>query len=220
MKRINFIPDSVPRVDATGRLWIRCGLFLLAGLILIGSWYVRAHRQIAALDQKLNVLDQQEQIARAVDEKADAGRRQRLKWSKQEILYDRVRMPVPTTSAMAAVAKLMPPVMGLTSFSLIGEPIDPTLPRSKKKRRSSKNRASPTVGPLRLVLQGVAPNDLSIAEFIGRMDQRPLFVNVELTYSRPVERDTQIAREFQITADIPLDRKVRLEKQRRVSRAD
>lgn len=214
------MPDTFHRAHTIRRMWIRCGILVLVGLVLMASWHVRARRKLVKLDQQLAALDLQEQIAKRKSEKAAEGRIQKLTRSKQRTVHDRVKTPVPTTSVMALVAEVMPPAMGLTSFSLVAEPVKPASVKAKKTRRSPKSAPSQHLAPMRLVMEGVAPSDLSIAKFIGHMDERLLFVNVELAFSRPVKRDSLTAREFQVTAEIPLDRTYRLESGRKVSRAD
>ena len=50
---------------------------------------------------------------------------------------------------------------------------------------------------LRLVLTGLAPGDVDVANFIGQLSGSPVFEDVNMGYARNVEFNGRLAREFQ-----------------------
>lgn len=220
MNQINFIPNSYFRARALRRSLIRHAVVVVIGVLLMGGWYTTARKEVLSLDWELTALAQQALVVEEEAQRQAVDRVQRLASSKQARARDRLKTAVPTTSIMALIAELMPPSMGLKSLTLLGEPVNPAPIQKKKPRPAKKASQAQTVKPLRLLLEGFAPNDLTIATFIGRLDKRPLFDNVELAFSRPVRREALLAREFQITAEIPLNRSYLLESGQKVLLAD
>ena len=58
-----------------------------------------------------------------------------------------------------------------------------------------------------LELIGVAPTDKVIARFVTDLGEHPLFQEVKLTFTRPVDAGRLYAREFHIEAVIPMGRR-------------
>ncbi len=57
---------------------------------------------------------------------------------------------------------------------------------------------------------GLAPTDMEIADFVGRLSSYPLFTNVKMDYSRAVQVKELKAREFHVQFEVPLDRDYKL----------
>jgi len=55
-------------------------------------------------------------------------------------------------------------------------------------------------------LEGVAPSNVEIANYIGRLAGSNLFRNVKMEFSRSGEIDDALTREFRISMEVPLDR--------------
>ncbi len=204
MKRINFIPDTFVQERDRRVTIIWCGAIFLVGVLLIEVWFVNARQELAELDRELNALKQLQASAQLSSRKAGEFAEQYGPQSPRASVYNKLKMKVPVTSVMALVSELMTPAMGLTGFTLVDEPANPQPLKGPHKQAA---RPSPKkVAPIRVTLEGLAPENLSIARFVGRLDQEPLFTNVKLVFSQSVKNGEWFAREFQIQADIPLDR--------------
>ncbi len=210
-KMLNFTPDSVMQARARRPRLIRAAALSGALLALMVGWVMWSWQQIDQLDEQLAGLRQQ--TATKNQQSVLARRKQ------HRALRDDLKAPVPVSSAIATIAELMPASMGLTQWSWTAPPAEP---KPLKKTRSRKRRRGPEQVPtIKLSLTGMAPNDLAIARLIGRLDERPLFANVELVYSQALETDELMARQFQITAQVPLNRPYQLqEPQAEVAHAD
>jgi len=79
--------------------------------------------------------------------------------------------------------------------------------RSKKKAGQDEDQSPPHYLSIELV--GVAPSDMSVANFIFALDEHPLFSRVQLNSSRGVEHAGLLAREFTMSAQIQLDCDIR-----------
>ncbi len=207
MNRINFIPSRAILAQQRRLMAMRVAVVALTAIVAAGVWQAYAQLQITDLDQQITSLASQiTSIKEATLDTSDQSTPTRSSRSQQQALYKKVKTPVPPSSVMAVVARLMPPTMGLTKFSFTGEPAKAN-PRKAVGQRASKGKSpQEKARPLRLVLEGLAPNDVAVGQLMARLDETPLFDNIELAYSRPIENGTKIMREFQVTADIPMDR--------------
>jgi hypothetical protein len=59
-----------------------------------------------------------------------------------------------------------------------------------------------TVKRVRLMLTGIAPGDVDVANFIGQLSASPLVEDVNMGYAKTVEFRGRLAREFQASCYI------------------
>lgn len=221
MKQINFMLEEEQKaIGLQSGLALKSVMMVLIGGLVIVAWNHLARQQIALADRELGIVNQQVQIALAKAQNVSVGTTKQLGQSKQMELYDKLKQPLPTSSVLAAVAGLMPPSMGLTSLSIVGEPVRVTPKSTTKSNRPQKHTPKDSQPPIRMLLEGLAPNDLTVAQFIGRLDDRVIFENVEMAYSQPTKRGQLLGREFRVTAEIPLNRTFVIHGQKKVSRED
>jgi hypothetical protein len=214
VKQINFVPQSFDGERTRQRRIVGLSIAIVAVILSGAVWSkTESDRRLEALQGELSTLVE------------ETGRRQvqahaRHREVTRTQLQCRLEAPVPAVSIIALVADHIPPSVGLASLSLIGKPIDPDPGgrRNRKKNGTSEGQAAPP--PVLLVLQGVAPDDMTVARFIERLDSQPLFERLELGFCRPVEGGPFEVRDFEVTAEIPLDRTVVLDPPREVAHAD
>lgn len=215
MTKINFIPTTYTRSCVRRRETVRCGSLLGVTVLLAGCWMLFARQQHADLDQRLAELDARIAGLTDVGEEVPSGQSS----SPQLVMLRRLQPPLSTTSMVATVVELMPESATLTRFLLEVPPVDP-VPVDPAQQRRSASRRSTKPDPMRLTLEGIAPDSVTIARLIGQLDEHPIFFDVELGYSRPAEGGTLIAREFQITATTPVDRRYEAIERAQVSHAN
>lgn len=220
MNRVDFIPLSFRKARARRRAIGRCVMLLVAVVASMGCWIVFSQRHMDGLKHRRIALRQR--IAEVEHQRAeqpitlDEG----IASAAQVRLVRKLHPPLPTILIVAAVSEVMPTSMGLHSFSMTCEVVEPaSLDQRKRERAKSRTDNSPAK-PVLVVLEGIAPDDLAIARFIGRLDQQQLFRNVKLGYSRPTEDGALEAREFQITAEIPVNRRYEINNRPGVAHAD
>ena len=73
---------------------------------------------------------------------------------------------------------------------------------------------------IRVELEALAPDDLSVATFVSELDASPLFTGVKMRSSRSTETRGVFAREFRLTAVVDLDRNFKWLDREEVARAD
>lgn len=106
---------------------------------------------------------------------------------------------------LAEVGRLLPPSSCLTSLEC--STIDAVAQfagrqKSQQARKQGRDEAvSPTRKRVRLVVTGLAPTAIDVADFIGRLSASPLFCDIRMGYAKTVviERENRKARSFEVT---------------------
>ena len=106
------------------------------------------------------------------------------------------------TAMLAELCHLMPRNMSLASLELkpVEIRVEPDYPAKREARRPARGgrrSAAKLVRRVRVVLAGLAPTDVDVANFIGQLSASPLFENVNMGYAKTVRFRGRSAREFQ-----------------------
>ena len=107
------------------------------------------------------------------------------------------------TAVLAELCRLTPNNMALVSLEL--KPVDVTVEEETRgrntsdhvRRGSGRRQSNKKVRRVQLVICGLAPGDVEVANFIGQLSASPLFQDVNMGYARTRELQDRIAREFQ-----------------------
>jgi Tfp pilus assembly protein PilN len=122
--------------------------------------------------------------------------------------YQRLAWPVRVTDAIGVLAPLVPPEATLTSLTIV--------PREERlesaggpSRRGSKGRSSAgTRTILAIEIEGIALSDEVVARFVQGVESSPVFSAVGMDYARSRDVDGVEAREFRVTCQIDMSRRV------------
>ncbi len=205
MSEIEFLPERVRRQRQRQRRLLRAGCLLGAcAAAMAALTYVRqgriaeARADCAALsDRAANVRHQARMLEPLQRQVADLMVRKRI----DAELGSRTGC----TAVLAELCRLMPENVVLVSLELRPVEARPAADASGDRRHRS-SRAAVAVaaegggGVLRrqrLVLTGMAPTDVDVANFIGQLSASCLFQDVNLGYARPAAYRGRSAREFQ-----------------------
>jgi Tfp pilus assembly protein PilN len=106
------------------------------------------------------------------------------------------------TAMLAELCHLMPRNMSLASLELkpVEITVEPDYPAKRNARRpvrGGRRSAGRVVRRVRVVLAGLAPTDVDVANFIGQLSTSPLLENVNMGYAKTVRFRGRSAREFQ-----------------------
>lgn len=106
------------------------------------------------------------------------------------------------TAMLAELCHLMPRNMSLASLELKPveirvEPDHPVNRSSRRPARGGRRSEAKVIRRVRVVLAGLAPTDVDVANFIGQLSASPLFENVNMGYVKTVRLGGRPAREFQ-----------------------
>ena len=138
---------------------------------------------------------------------------------QQVEVHRELAQPVSYTQVLAVLGALLPVEVAVTDLRLESvrpapaEASDPDAPAPPKPKIRQDDF-------IRIELEALAPDDLSVATFVSELDANPLFSGVKMKSSRSIVARGVYAREFRLTAVVDLDRNFKWQDREEVARAD
>lgn len=214
MNHIDFLPPSYheerARRGLAHRRWV---LILLTTLTLVG-WALARHKQSSDLAWRTTALESQAQTTQQKRGEMEKLRAERKVLIYQQKIQRQLRQPVAVSQAIATLGRQLPDSAGLTSLRVTAHrppPMPLEDPDDKKAKRSAKKKTEPDKETppdyLAIEVQGLAPDDITVANLVNTMSEHPLFEKVKMNFSRVDTRGELVSRRFQISAEVPLDRR-------------
>ncbi len=201
MTHVDFLPDRIKAQRARlRRLAVQGGLLALCLLCLAALAYVfdgrvrRARAELTMLAERGQRVGDQLQLRVDLESQlADLMIKQRI----EEQLGRRVG----TLYVLGELQRVMPESMALTSLKMetVSVAVPARRPRVNGNRALaySKSQETARVKRVRLVLTGMAPTDVDVANFIGQLAASPVFEDVDMGYAKTIEFRGRTARDFE-----------------------
>jgi len=212
MSQINFLPESfVQDMERRARRTRHIALIVCV-LLCMAGWWLGSFQQVRSQSKLADALDQQ--IQTAEEQKLEMAKLQ----SRRELLVHQLKVQrelaqtLEHTAVLATIADMMPSSMGMTALAMTTTGMDAKPARSTTRNRKGKAGNNRTSEPpsILLELQGIAENDVQVADFVGALADHVMFEDVKMIYARQAEYGSVIAREFRMELRVPLDREYRL----------
>lgn len=205
MTEVNFIPASYLLRQQRRRSSIRQAGLIMVLAVLLGVWYTAASESLGELSALVGNVERE-----AANAQARVNEINRLREVERELRRDsktreELSPTIGTVDVVGTIANAMPTSVALRSLDIMSE--RPTPPKAVAGTDESSVAATPTraIEPMKISLVGLAPADVEVADFVGQLTKSPLFHNVKMVYSRPVQTQDVHAREFRIEFEVPLD---------------
>lgn len=206
MKDVEFLPDRIRQQRARKHLLVRQGYLLAACVVAMavhghvyGARIAQARGKLATLDERAVNLNQQIQMIGTLEKQlADLMIKKRI----DEELGSRADC----TAVLAELCRITPPNMALVSLEMKAVDVEvkssggsgrsgrASAAKAKKSRRVARRQ--------RLVITGLAPTDVDVANFIGQLAASCVFEDVTMGYARSVLFQDRTAREFQASCHL------------------
>ena len=207
MAIVDFLPEQIRIQRARRRRLIRQGYLLaicLAALTALG--YVR-HGRIAQAHGEVGLLTERSTTVQAqLAMRADLEAQQAELLVKQRI-DEHLGSRVSALDILGELQQLTSARLTLTSMTIhateLRLPVTPAVVRAESLRVASEG--GPELSAyrrVRLVLTGLAPSDIDVANFIGQLASSPLFEDVNMGYAKTIYYENHEAREFQASCFI------------------
>jgi Tfp pilus assembly protein PilN len=176
-------------------------LLLAAGL---GLWWLLAQRNIqnaaAALAQLQTQISQTHQEMHQLQEQSSL--KSQLLVQKQ--IIDKLGLPVEMSRMLYTLDQKLPREMSLTELAF----------DTQEQLRAASTLASGRSGRvadgidrrLHIRLEGVAPSDDDVANFLSELSQVQFFQDVAMSFSRDGSHEGRVMRDFEITFTVDLSR--------------
>jgi Tfp pilus assembly protein PilN len=206
MQNVDFLPERIVIQRARKQRLIRHSYLVavcVVGLALLGYWrhdrLQEARGELAATSQRSREVQTRLQILDSLEQ-------QQAELMIKKRISDHLGSRVNALDVMAELEHLLPTSMALTSLNLETMEVRVPVARGRGGHTSSSLRVSPAgvqprneekaVYRVRLVLTGLAPTDVDVANFIGQLSASKLFEDVTMGYAKNVSFRKRSAREF------------------------
>lgn len=220
MININFVPDDyVQKKESLRANTFYLILFLIAMSALAGTFAVIKMRQRSALKEQMAVSKRMADASASIAQLEELQNRKK-QMMKNVLLTAELVEPVPRSILLAALTNNLPAGTSLTVVDISQQmPAGSSSSAQTNKFEAAKKTAAataatkasePKVSPEMLLetdieIEGIAPSDIEVAQYISRLTGSILFEKVALVQSRESTVDSEVRREFKLTAMLKKD---------------
>ena len=183
-------------VVAQGWITVGLGLALSTWVVLVQQSIHSARGAWFSLEGQLNQSKSQ------LDEMALLEERRR-QWLAQAQVISRLGLHVEASRLIRALDTAMPREISLSQLQVDTEEKIPEAVPAGRLVAAPANQS--VVRQLRVTLQGVAPTDLDLANFMSQLSTVPFFEQVTINYVKELYDNGRIMRSFEITFSVPLN---------------
>jgi Tfp pilus assembly protein PilN len=208
MHNIDFLPRRIKQQRWKRRRRVRQTVVVfacLALLVAVGFLRQQGVREVQAewerLDRQVTQVHSQLSLREALEQE----------WSeliRKQQISEQFDTRLTARDVLAELGHRLPESMALTDLSLEADSVllDPAEPASVLNASSGRPMqvAPPAtsrqrITRIRLVITGLAPSDVDIANFVGQLASSPLFEDVNMGYTREIQFQGKTARQFKAT---------------------
>lgn len=207
MTEVNFIPASYLLRQQRRRSSARQAVLVVVLAMLLAMWYTATSSSLAELHTLVENVERDAATAQARVNEINHLRELERELRGEARTREELSAAISTVDVVGTIANAMPTSIALRNLDIMSE--RPTPPKVVKTTGGDEHAvslpAARPVEPMKIVLVGLAPADVEVADFVGQLTKSPLFHNVKMVYSRPVQTQDVHAREFRIELEVPLD---------------
>ena len=208
MDKIDFLPERIRAHRAKRKRLVRqaCLLTVCAGGLLLLA-HVR-QGQVRTAAAEMDVLDARAENLRQQLETRKELERQQAELTVVRRIEEDLGSRINILDVLAELQRVAPEGILLTNLSVETMEVRQEIQRASVSGRRAKSAGSPAkneeavVKRVRLMITGLSPADVEVANFIGQLSSSPLFEDVNMGYARNVSFRGRQAREFQTSCYI------------------
>jgi Tfp pilus assembly protein PilN len=215
MLNINFVPDDY----IEKRESCRANIFYLVLLVIVlgifgGTFLVIKTRQRSLLAEAELVNVRLAKTSQAIAQLEELQSKRKL-MMKTALMTAELIEPVPRSLLLAAITNSLPTGVSLTRLKLIEkEPAAASVPPaySSKYEAAKAAQAQAQLGGVRdnyeqtqIEIEGLAPSDIEVAQYISRLGESVLLEEVGLVHSKEYKVEEERYRMFELTARLRKD---------------
>lgn len=197
MIRINLLPDHVIARQRRKRGTRAAAAAAVVALAVGSVWATVATRQLNDIAARTAAARARLNHERDHTGKIDAVTAQAAQLRALLAQGERLNQPVTLPGALTLLTNLLPESVALTRLTIEAPAVD-LADRSKQPTRTA-----PTSSVTRFSLEGLAINDLDLAQVVSELATQKAFTNVKLVRSRPMATAGVTRYAFEISIDVP-----------------
>lgn len=204
---VNLLPAEYVRSIAKHR---QMRILMLTGIACVCAallwWRIAATKLNPVLNQTRDIKKQIE-VEKSTARSLEQSQAMYRKLGAIEAIRGEMNEPIEVAKVMELLSQLMPQETALTRLTL-------TLPKLPDQKIAAKGaakeapKAEPSApAPILIEMQGIAKSNPEVAKCMGALANHPLFTNVKLSNSKQLMDSKITIVSFQITMEIPVNRK-------------
>jgi Tfp pilus assembly protein PilN len=203
MRELEFLPDWYPQSQRRKRIVLLQGYMTLILASGLGVWFVLAQRNTQTAAAALAGIDTQ--ISQTHQEMHQLEEQVALKSQLlvQRQIVEKLGVPVEMSRLLYALDQQLPPQMSLTNLSF----------DTQEQLKVAATLGAARIAPqgdnidrrLHVRLDGVAPTDNDVANFLTGLSRVPFFDDVAMSYSRDHAENGHVMRDFEVTFSVNLN---------------
>ncbi len=201
MHEIDFLPERIKQHRRQWRQRKRWIVLLLCAIAAMVLWGYSGERHISAAEAAVHAQRRQRENLQPHLAMIPALTEQQASATVKCRISDELGSRLPVNAVLAEVARSLPPSAALVEleFRVVKQPAIRSIP-TRRSPGGSAAMATPR-NRVRLLLTGIAPNDVDVANFIGKLSARDIFSDVNMHYAQPlkIDGDRRSARGFQLS---------------------
>jgi Tfp pilus assembly protein PilN len=201
MRELDLLPKWYRQTLSHRRLVVTQGWVTVALGLGLSTWVALAQQSIHSERTQLTNLESQVTQSKSDLDEMAALQERRRQWVVQEQMISRLGMHVEAARLIRALDTAMPREI---SFSQLQVETEERKPDPAPNARLVVAGAPSIVRQLRLTIQGVAPSDLDLANFVSQLSAVPFFEQVAINYVKEIDESGRLMRSFEITFTVPL----------------
>jgi Tfp pilus assembly protein PilN len=182
------------------------------GMLLVQTYHRRSQLVVYRDTLIEQVNSTQKQITEV--QKLEKARAELLKNLK---IHRELYQPISYSQVAGTLGSLVPETVALRTVQMHNEKVTTTRPMTQaevaaemaRAGKVEKNTVTVTQPVITIDVEGIAPSDVEVANFIGALAGSRVFQNVKMLYAKQgsskIETGTLITRDFKIHMEVPLD---------------
>ncbi|MFW6133272.1 MAG: PilN domain-containing protein [Planctomycetota bacterium] len=205
MMNVDFLPERIVQQRARRSRQVRQGCLLGICLVALAALGFARQGQVRQARAERRVWTSRSENVRQQVALRRKLERQQAELAMKEQIDRRLGIRISARDLLAELSRLLPESMCLTGLDIEAVRVaDARNGRSAGRARPVRRppEDAPTTASLRVVIRGLAPNDVDVANFIGRLSACPLFTSVRMGYTRTVQFRRREAREFEASFSV------------------
>ena len=210
---LSFLPDDYLAKKARRRANTLCAALIGVSLLAMGAGWLIADHSLSATKEAHSALSAQFDLEALRLQQVEQLQKQQKYLLRQADLTDALLERVPRSVILAELAGALPKGVSLNDFNLESQlrVVQMAAPKTavEQRRAEKKTDGKPVIQPrfynVVVRIQGIAQNDVQVANFIGELGESPLLEDVNLLFSETKTIDQQPLRRFSVEATLRRD---------------
>jgi Tfp pilus assembly protein PilN len=201
MRELEFLPDWYPKARRQKRLVMLQSWLAVVLAMGIAVWGVMTHRNHKTRLAQLQSLDAQIAQSQLNLKLRDELQQKKRALEDQQRILARIGAHVEASRVLSRIASLMPEQMSLTDMTI--DTIDQVPAADPSKSPDAKSAQG--TRRMKVQLQGVAPSDVDLANFLARLSSVPFFEQVTLVEAQDLnDKSGHVMRRFDLSFTMSL----------------